>query len=36
MIDERQVIELQSHGQDIPGLLAHWAECRGEHPALVW
>ncbi len=36
MIDERQVIELQGHGQDIPGLLAQWAEQRGDHPVLVW
>ncbi len=36
MIDERQVMELQGHGQDIPGLLAQWAEQRGDHPVLVW
>jgi len=24
------------HGQDIPWLLAHWAEHRPEHPVLVW
>ena len=36
MIDERQVMELQGHGQDLPGLLAHWAGQRGDHPVLIW
>ncbi len=31
-----QLLELQMHGQDIPYLLAHWADRRPEHPALVW
>ena len=36
MLDEQKVMELQGHGQDIPALLAHWAEQRGDHPVLVW
>ncbi|HEY8058182.1 MAG TPA: AMP-binding protein, partial [Acidimicrobiales bacterium] len=35
-MDQHAVIELQGHGQDIPWLLAHWAEQRADHPALVW
>ncbi len=35
-MDQQAVIELQGHGQDIPWLLAHWAEQRADHPALVW
>ncbi|HWE55399.1 MAG TPA: AMP-binding protein [Acidimicrobiales bacterium] len=30
------VESLQSHGQDIPWLLGHWAEKRPDHPALIW
>lgn len=34
---ERTAIdELQMHGQDIGWMLAHWAEQRPDHPALVW
>ena len=35
-MDQEAVIGLQGHGQDIPWLLAHWAEQRGGHPVLVW
>ena len=28
--------DFQTHGQDIPGLLAHWAAQKPDHPALVW
>ena len=35
-MDQQAVIELQGHGQDIPWLLAHWAEQRADHPVLVW
>ncbi|MET0736852.1 MAG: AMP-binding protein, partial [Acidimicrobiales bacterium] len=35
-MDQQAVIELQGHGQDIPWLLAHWAEQRAAHPVLVW
>ena len=31
-----QLVEFQTHGQDIPYLLGHWATARPEHPALVW
>ena len=31
-----QLVEFQTHGQDIPYLLGHWAAARPEHPALVW
>ncbi len=31
-----QLVEFQTHGQDIPFLLGHWAAARPEHPALVW
>jgi crotonobetaine/carnitine-CoA ligase len=30
------LLQFQMHGQDIPYLLAHWAERRPDHPALVW
>jgi crotonobetaine/carnitine-CoA ligase len=34
---ETQAIEqFQMHGQDIPWLLAHWADRKPDHPALVW
>jgi carnitine-CoA ligase len=35
-MDQQAVIELQGHGQDIPWLLAHWAEQRADHPVLIW
>jgi crotonobetaine/carnitine-CoA ligase len=28
--------QFQMHGQDIPWLLAHWAEHRPDHPVLIW
>ncbi len=31
-----QLVEFQTHGQDIPYLLGHWADARPDHPALVW
>lgn len=31
-----QIIDFQTHGQDIAYLLGHWAERRPDHPALVW
>ncbi len=31
-----QLLDFQTHGQDIPYLLAHWADRRPDHPALVW
>ena len=31
-----QLVDFQTHGQDIPKLLAHWAQHRPDHPALVW
>ena len=34
--DLQRLLDLQMHGQDIPGLLAHWAEHKPDHPALVW
>lgn len=32
----QQLADFQTHGQDIPFLLAHWADRRPDHPALVW
>lgn len=34
--DTQAIEALQMHGQDIPGLLAHWAEHKPDHPVLVW
>jgi carnitine-CoA ligase len=31
-----QILDFQMHGQDIPSLLAHWADRRADHVALVW
>ena len=31
-----RILDFQTHGQDIPYLLGHWAAARPEHPALVW
>src|SRR4051794_33550245 len=36
MLDRRELEALQMHGQDIPFLLAHWAEHKPDHPVLVW
>lgn len=35
-MDPHAIARFQMHGQDIPWLLAHWAERRPDHPALVW
>ncbi len=35
-MDSSELTQFQMHGQDIPWLLAHWAEHRPDHPALVW
>jgi carnitine-CoA ligase len=35
-VDATQIEQFQMHGQDIPWLLAHWADRKPEHPALVW
>ncbi len=35
-MDADSLQEFQMHGQDIPWLLAHWAEHRPDHPVLVW
>jgi crotonobetaine/carnitine-CoA ligase len=35
-MDRDALQEFQMHGQDIPWLLAHWAERRPEHPVLIW
>src|SRR3954471_17450371 len=32
----QQLLDFQTHGQDIPFLLARWAELKPEHPALIW
>ena len=34
--DPQRLLDFQTHGQDIPALLAHWAERKADHPALVW
>jgi crotonobetaine/carnitine-CoA ligase len=34
--DVSAIEQFQMHGQDIPWLLAHWAEHKPDHPALVW
>jgi crotonobetaine/carnitine-CoA ligase len=31
-----EVLDYQTWGQDIPYLLAHWADRRPDHPVLVW
>ncbi len=36
MIDEALIESVQASGQDLPTLLAHWAEHRPDHPVLVW
>jgi crotonobetaine/carnitine-CoA ligase len=35
-VDAQQIEQFQMHGQDIPHLLAQWAERRPDHAALVW
>jgi crotonobetaine/carnitine-CoA ligase len=35
-MDRDALQAFQMHGQDIPWLLAHWAEHRPDHPVLVW
>jgi crotonobetaine/carnitine-CoA ligase len=35
-VDAQQIEQFQMHGQDIPWLLAHWADRKADHPALVW
>jgi crotonobetaine/carnitine-CoA ligase len=35
-MDRSAIDELQMHGQDIPWLLAHWADKKPDHPALIW
>ena len=35
-MDAGAIEQFQMHGQDIPWLLAHWADRKPDHPALVW
>jgi crotonobetaine/carnitine-CoA ligase len=35
-MDRNAIEALQMHGQDIPWLLAHWADRRPDHNVLVW
>src|SRR5579862_7571463 len=35
-MDPADIDTFQMHGQDIPWLLAHWAERKPDHQALVW
>jgi len=35
-MDPAHIEPFQMHGQDIPWLLAHWADRKPDHPALVW
>jgi crotonobetaine/carnitine-CoA ligase len=35
-VNADQVAEFQFEGQDLPWLLAHWAEAKPEHPLLIW
>src|SRR5438874_2672931 len=35
-MDDAALLQFQMHGQDIPWLLAHWADRKPDHPALVW
>ena len=35
-MDAEQVSEFQFAGQDIPVLLAHWAQAKPDHPFLIW
>jgi len=35
-MDQAAILDFQTHGQDVPWLLAHWADRKPDHPALVW
>lgn len=35
-MDSNELQRFQMHGQDLPWLLAHWANHKPDHPALVW
>jgi carnitine-CoA ligase len=35
-VDAQQLEQFQMHGQDVPWLLAHWADRKPDHHALVW
>jgi crotonobetaine/carnitine-CoA ligase len=35
-MDTAAILDFQTHGQDIPWLLEHWAEQKPDHDALVW
>jgi len=35
-MDPDDIASFQMNGQDIPWLLAHWADRKPDHPALVW
>ena len=35
-MDTAAIQQFQTHGQDIPWLLQHWAEHKPDHDALVW
>jgi crotonobetaine/carnitine-CoA ligase len=35
-MDIAAIEQFQTHGQDIPWLLEHWADAKPDHPALVW
>ena len=34
-MDRSAIEQLQMHGQDLPGLLQHWADKKADHPALI-
>jgi crotonobetaine/carnitine-CoA ligase len=35
-MDPSELERFQMHGQDIPWLMAHWAERKPDHPVLIW
>ncbi|HEX6392833.1 MAG TPA: AMP-binding protein [Acidimicrobiales bacterium] len=35
-LQQAAVLDLQTHGQDLPWLLSYWADRRPDHPALIW
>ena len=35
-MDRDALLRFQMHDQDVPRLLAHWADKKPDHPALVW
>ena len=35
-METSDILRFQMHGQDIPGLLEHWADRKPDHAALVW